>query len=96
MLMENSADMRSSKNSLLSVLMFAAASSRCLGPCSCSERTASPRSVLTHLVFSRAITSMYRAKAQRGADGQMPATFEGQVRQTLENVKSVVEAAASR
>src|SRR5947208_17187210 len=27
------------------------------------------------------------------ADGQMPASFESQVRQTLENVKSVVEAA---
>ena len=37
--------------------------------------------------------SMSRVRARRPADGKMPATFEAQAQQTLDNVKAVVEAA---
>jgi reactive intermediate/imine deaminase len=84
--------MRSTTNAVFSVLMFAAAvqgaSIRAVVP----KNGVAPIGPYTPGVFAGDYLYVSGQGARR-PDGQMPESFDGQVRQTLENVKSVVEAA---
>jgi reactive intermediate/imine deaminase len=90
--MENGADMRIRRKLLFSILVVAAgvqgAAIRAVIP----NNGVAPIGPYTPGVFAGDYLYVSGQGAKR-PDGQMPATFEGQVRQTLENVKSIVEAA---
>jgi reactive intermediate/imine deaminase len=90
--MENGADMRSSRNPLFPVLMFAAAVQGAAIQAIVPTNGVAPIGPYTPGVFAGDYLYVSGQGAKR-PDGQMPATFDGQVRQTLENLKSVVEAA---
>lgn len=84
--------MRSSRNPLFSVLVFATALQGAAIHAIIPNNGVAPIGPYTPGVFAGDYLYVSGQGARR-PDGQMPATFEGQVRQTLENVKSVVEAA---
>jgi reactive intermediate/imine deaminase len=90
--MENGADMRSSRNPLLSVLIFAAAVQAAQIHAVVPKNGVAPIGPYTPGVFAGDYLYV-SGQGAKAPDGQMPATFDGQVRQTLENVKTVVEAA---
>ncbi|MGI9070046.1 MAG: RidA family protein [Bryobacteraceae bacterium] len=84
--------MRLSRNPLFLILMFAAAFQGAAIRAIVPNNGVAPVGPYTPGVFAGDYLYVSGQGAKR-PDGQMPATFEGQVRQTLENVKSVVEAA---
>src|ERR671926_255543 len=90
--MENGADMRLSRDSLFSILIFAAAVQAAPIRAIIPSKGVAPIGPYTPGVFAGDYLYV-SGQGAKAPDGQMPATFEGQVRQTLENVKSVVEAA---
>src|SRR4051794_33232893 len=90
--MENDTDMRLSRNWLFSLLMFATAVQGAAIRAIVPNNGVAPIGPYTPGVFAGEYLYVSGQGAKR-PDGQMPATFDDQVRQTLENVKSVVEAA---
>lgn len=76
---------------LLSVLMFAAASHGASVRAVVPNNGIAPIGPYTPGVFAGDYLYV-SGQGAKGANGQIPATFEGQVRQMLENVRSVVEA----
>src|SRR5690349_4286354 len=90
--MENGADMRSSRKLLFSTVMFAALVHGAAIHAVVPNNGVPPICPYTPGVFAGDYLYVSGQGAKR-PDGQMPATFGDQVRQTLENVKAVVEAA---
>jgi reactive intermediate/imine deaminase len=84
--------MRSTTNAVFSVLMFAAAvqgaSIRAVVP----KNGVAPIGPYTPGVFAGDYLYV-SGQGAKSPDGQMPESFDAQVRQTLENLKSVIEAA---
>src|SRR3569833_3415641 len=90
--MENSADMRSIRKLLFSTVLFAALVHGAAIHAVVPSNGVPPIGPYTPGVFAGDYLYVSGQGAKR-PDGQMPATFEGQVRQTLEIVKAVVQAA---
>ncbi len=90
--MENSADMRPIRNSSFVLLVLASVVQGASVQAIIPKNGVAPIGPYTPGVFAGDYLYVSGQGAKR-PDGQMPATFEAQVRQTLENVKAVVEAA---
>jgi len=90
--MENGADMRLRRNPPFLMLIIATALQGAAIRAIVPNDGVAPIGPYTPGVFAGDYLYVSGQGAKR-PDGQMPDTFEGQVRQTLENLKSVVEAA---